>query len=56
MIEILKLLTTHPDDDFITNIEGARIITGMSNVGWEKEMIEKAPDCFMDKIFHHGKL
>jgi hypothetical protein len=56
MIEIAKLLTTHSDDDFVVNLSNVRILTGMSNVGWEKDMIEKAPSCFKDKIFHHGKL
>jgi len=56
MIEILKLATTHIDDDFIVNPDNVRIITGMSNVMWEKDMIDKAPFCFKDKIFHHGKL
>lgn len=56
MIEIAKLLTTHIDDNFIVNPANVRIITGMSNAGWEKDMIDKAPNCFKDKIFHHGKL
>lgn len=56
MIELLKLLTTHPDDDFVTNPDNVRIITGMSNTAWERDMIEKAPQCFKNKIFHHGKL
>jgi len=56
MIEIAKLLTTHIDDRFIVNPANVRIITGMSNAGWEKDMIDKAPNCFKDKIFHHGKL
>jgi hypothetical protein len=56
MIEIAKLLTTHPDDEFVVNPANVRIITGMSNAGWEKDMIDKAPSCFKDKIFHHGKL
>jgi len=56
MIEIAKLLTTHPDDDFVVNLENVRILTGMSNAGWEKDMKEKAPTCFKEKIFHHGKL
>jgi hypothetical protein len=56
MIEIAKLLTTHPDDNFVVNPSNLRILTGMSNVGWEKDMIDKAPICFKDKIFHHGKL
>lgn len=56
MIEIAKILTTHSDDHFVVNLSNVRIITGMSNAGWEKDMIEKAPACFKDKIFHHGKL
>lgn len=56
MIEIAKLLTTHIDDDFVVNPANVRIITGMSNAGWEKDMIDKAPSCFKGKIFHHGKL
>ena len=56
MIEIAKLLTTHIDDNFVVNPTNVRIITGMSNIVWEKDMIDKAPDCFKDKIFHHGKL
>lgn len=56
MIEIAKLLTTHIDDAFVVDPDNVRIITGMSNVGWEKDMIDKAPVCFRDKIFHHGKL
>ena len=56
MIEIAKLLTTHIDDQFVVNPANVRIITGMSNAGWEKDMISKAPNCFKDNIFHHGKL
>lgn len=56
MIEIAKLMTTHSDDLFIVNPLNVRIITGMSNAGWEKDMKEKSPNCFKDKIFHHGKL
>jgi len=56
MIEIAKLITTHDDDNFVVNPSNVRIITGMSNVGWEKDMIDKAPSCFKDKIYHHGKL
>jgi len=56
MIETAKLMTTHIDDKFVVNPANVRIITGMSNAGWEKDMIDKAPNCFKDKIFHHGKL
>jgi hypothetical protein len=56
MIETATLLTTHSDDNFVVNVSNVRIITGMSNAGWEKDMKDKAPNCFKDKIFHHGKL
>lgn len=56
MIEIAKLMTTHPDDDFVVNPANVRIITGMSNAGWEKDMKDKCPNCFKDKIFHHDQL
>jgi hypothetical protein len=56
MIKIATLLTTHIDDAFVVNPANVRIITGMSNAGWEKDMIDKAPNCFKGKIFHHGKL
>jgi hypothetical protein len=56
MIEIAKILTTHIDDAFIINSANVRILTGMSNAGWEKDMIYKAPSCFKNRIFHHGKL
>jgi hypothetical protein len=56
MIEAAKLMTTHIDDNKIVNPENVRIITGMSNIGWEKDMIDKSPSCFKKNIFHHGKL
>jgi len=56
MIEILKLMTTHVDDNFVINPSNTRIITGMSNVSWEQEMKNKTPEIFKNKIFHHGQL
>lgn len=56
MIQIATFLTTHIDDNFVVNPANVRILTGMSNVVWESEMIDKAPSCFKHKIFHHGKL
>lgn len=56
MIEIAYRLTTHNNDKFVVNPANVRIITGMSNADWEKDMKDKAPNCFKDKIFHHGKL
>jgi hypothetical protein len=56
MIEIAKLLTTHIDDNFVVDPANVRILTGMSNVTWQNDMIDKAPNCFRNNIFHHGKL
>ena len=56
IIEISKLMTTHIDDCFVVNPKHVKILTGMSNSGWEKDMKDKAPSCFKDSIFHHGKL
>jgi hypothetical protein len=56
MIEIATIMTTHNDDNFVVNPLNVRFITGMNNVGWQNDMIEKAPTCFKDKIFHHGQL
>jgi hypothetical protein len=56
MIAIATLITTHIDDEFVVNRNNVRFLTGMSNTDWEKDMIRKAPCCFKDKIFHHGKL
>lgn len=56
MIEIAKLMTTHPDDDFVVNFRNIRIITGMSNIDWQKDMISKSPNFLKDKIYHHGQL
>jgi hypothetical protein len=56
MIEIVKLMTTHSDDDFVMNPDNIRIITGMSNKTWEDDMKEKSPECFRKNIYHHGKL
>jgi hypothetical protein len=42
--------------DLFTDPENVRIITGMSNCEWEKGMIEKCPEIYKDKIFHHGQL
>jgi hypothetical protein len=56
MIMLAVLMTTHSDDEFVIDPRCVRIVTGMSNLSWERDMIDKAPACFKDKIFHHGKL
>lgn len=56
MIEIATLMTTHPDDNFVIDPDNIRFLTGMSNSDWETEMRKKVPECFNDKVFHHGQL
>jgi len=56
MIMIAVLMATYTDPAFIVNFENIRIITGMSNVGWQDDMKSKSPECFKDRIFHHGQL
>jgi hypothetical protein len=56
MIELATKMCTHIDDEFIIMPENIRILTGMSNVKWETDMRDKSPECFKDKIHHHGKL
>ena len=56
MIELAKLLTTHPDPGFIVPFENIRIITGMSNKSWQDDFKKEVPDCFRGKVYHHGQL
>ena len=56
MIEISKLFSTHPDDNFALHRDNILLITGMSNILWEKDMMEKIPNCFKKNVYHHGKL
>lgn len=56
MIETTKQMATHNDDNFIVKLDNIYFLTGMSNVGWQNELIGKVPECFKDKIFHHRQL
>ena len=56
MIEIARLMTTHPDDSFVVYHRNVRILTGMANVKWQTDMCDKTPLCFKNNIYHHGKL
>lgn len=56
MIEIIKDVSTHPDDNFMIHRDNCFIITGMSNVKWETDMKDKMPNCFKVNVYHHGKL
>jgi hypothetical protein len=56
MIEIAKNITSHEDNDFVLHRKNVLFITGMSNVSWEDDFKEKMPNCFVDNVYHHGKL
>lgn len=56
MIEILKQMSTHPDNEFVIHRTNLFIITGMSNISWENDLKNKIPKCFEDNVYHHGKL
>ena len=56
MVYLAQLLTTHSDDYNVVDPKNVRILTAMSNVHWERDMIEKTPGVFKKCIFHHGKL
>lgn len=56
MIEVAKIMTTHPDNNFVLHRNNVFIITAMSNASWENDMKDKIPSCFKDNVYHHGKL
>lgn len=56
MIEIAKIMTTHPDNNFVLHRNNIFFITAMSNISWEDDMKDKIPSCFKDNVYHHGKL
>lgn len=55
MIQIAYQMCAEEDDKII-RLENVFIITGMSNRDWERDMIDFAPSCLKDRIFHHGSL
>lgn len=56
IIEVITKITTHPDENFIVDYKNVRIITGMNNTSWEKNLKNKIPACFEKNVFHHGQL
>ena len=56
MVELAKLMTTHPDDNFAVYYKDVRILTGMANIKWQTDMRLKAPACFSSNVYHHGQL
>lgn len=56
IIDIVKNMCTHIDDDFVVMYDNVRIITGMSNTSWQRELKKQIPQCCEECIFHHGKL
>jgi hypothetical protein len=56
MIEILKGVCTHSDNDIVISPNKVLVLTGMSNKAWESNLIENMPSCFKTQVYHHGKL
>jgi hypothetical protein len=56
MVELGKQMATHCDDEFVMNSRNILFITGMSNLAWEVQLKKVMPECFVDNVFHHGKL
>ena len=56
MIRVLHDFGTHNDISVAIDPENMLIITAMSNKAWEIELKKKIPSCFVDNVFHHGKL
>ena len=56
IIELLKNMNTHPDDEKVLEIENSFIITGMNNKKWQTSLEQTAPNCFIKNIKHHGQL
>ena len=56
MIELLKTVCTHSDDDFVISPSNTAILTGMANKAWESGLKENMPGCFTGQIYHHGQL
>lgn len=51
MIEIAKLFATHEDESFMIDPANMRIITGMSNCKWERDFIDRAPECLRKNVY-----
>jgi RNase P/RNase MRP subunit p29 len=56
MIEIAKNMTTIKDDSKTLLRKNVFFITAMMNVSWESQFKEKLPHCFVENVFHNGKL
>lgn len=56
IIEVMRLVCLHPDDSFLMNPDHVYVITGMSNVEWQKSFAEVAPECFCKNILHRSRL
>lgn len=56
MIELEYRMCTHPDDEFIRDMENVIILTGMNNARWERDFKNKLPSCFKGRVFHNGQL
>ena len=55
-LELMKLMTTHPDDAIMTHPDNVFIITGMSDKDWRAQTKERVLPCFQNRVFHRNDM
>ena len=56
VLEVLKLLTIHPDDERCVDAKNIHIISGMNDTEWTKQFRAKMLPSFKDNIHHRSTL
>lgn len=56
VLEVLKLLTIHPDDERCVDSKNIHIISGMDDTEWTKQFRAKMLPSFRDNIHHRSTL
>ena len=56
VLEVLKLLTIHPDDESCVDAKNIHIISGMDDTEWTKQFRAKMLPSFKDNIHHRSTL
>jgi hypothetical protein len=56
VLEVLKLLTIHPDDERCVDAKNIHIISGMDDTEWTKQFRAKMLPSFRDNIHHRSTL
>lgn len=53
--DLLRRLSTHPDDEFLVPYKNLYVLTGMSNRNWQQDIMENAPSCFKKNMLHRAQ-